>query len=372
MHVQCATMVLLFATTFATTDLPVHCLHGQIVGRWKLHIGVPSSHHAPSCGMHTPGDLTDPTPDPATVVHAHRTYHIELSEPDLATGEDGAVGFWTMVYDEGFEIRLSGITYFAFSAFRRSSEPAHNAPLAPSDTRGYASECWRTGPGRYRVSNHSTAWGCFYATRDGRLSMRSQLGTVATALEDDQFSHTVRARKDARPVALKYAGLPSRWDWRDVDGVDYVSPGRVQGVCGSCYAIAAVSMLESRLAVATGGRERTRLSVQEVLSCSPYSQGCAGGFPYLVGKYLRDFGLPSDDCFPYRSAEKHVPCSARCSNNTRRWRAVDYRYVGGWYGSCNEAEMMHEIFARGCVGLRRQALLLRPHAHAHAHSLASA
>eukprot|EP00966_Prymnesium_polylepis_P101370 2347868-Prymnesium_polylepis.1 len=94
--------------------------------------------------------------DPVRTVRPHRQYVVTLSEPDIAMGEDGAFGFWTMVYDEGFEVRIAGTTYFAFSAFRRSSEPVHNAPLASSDTVGFASECDRTAAGWYRVSGRST------------------------------------------------------------------------------------------------------------------------------------------------------------------------------------------------------------------------
>ena len=49
----------------------------------------------------------------------------------------------------------------------------------------------------------------------------------------------------------RYAGLPSAWDWRDVDGVDYVPRVRSQGQCGACYASATLGMLESRLAIAS-------------------------------------------------------------------------------------------------------------------------
>ena len=67
-------------------------------------------------------------------------------------------------------------------------------------------------------------------------------------------------------------------------------------------------MLESRIAIASGGRERPSLSVQEVLSCSPYSQGCLGGFPYLVGKYLADNGVVSESCFPMQAGEGRPLC----------------------------------------------------------------
>jgi hypothetical protein len=159
----------------------------------------------------------------------------------------------------------------------------------------------------------------------------------------------VRALRVDRPDVYRYAGLPERWDWRDVHGVSYVPPVRSQGSCGSCYASATIAMLEARLAIESGGRVRPRLSVQEVLECSPYSQGCGGGFPYLVGKYLTDAGVVSDMCFPTQPAQGHQRCTERCQGPAQRWRATDYRYVGGRYGSCSEAAMMIEIYTNGPV-----------------------
>ena len=86
----------------------------------------------------------------------------------------------------------------------------------------------------------------------------------------------------------------------NVDGVNYVSPIRNQGQCGSCYAFASMAMLEARLRIATNNSVSVVLSPQDVMGCSEYSQGCAGGFPYLIaGKYAQDFGAIEESCFPY-------------------------------------------------------------------------
>ena len=63
---------------------------------------------------------------------------------------------------------------------------------------------------------------------------------------------------------------------------------RNQGSCGSCYAFSSMGMLEARLRVATKNQLKVDLSPQDVVSCSNYSQGCDGGFPYLIaGKYAQ-------------------------------------------------------------------------------------
>jgi cathepsin C len=75
--------------------------------------------------------------------------------------------------------------------------------------------------------------------------------------------------------------IPKFFDWRNVSGQNFVSPVRNQGGCGSCYAFAATAMFEARMRVATKNAKQPVYAPQEIVSCSSYSQGCDGGFPYL-------------------------------------------------------------------------------------------
>ena len=369
-------------------DLPVHCLRHQVAGHWTFFVGPPAT-TPQACGHHTPGEVRDVVlrdggmKDVAGVLNTVRL-EVLLDAPDLASTngtEPGSteVGWWTMVYDQGFEVRIGGRAFFAFSSVLPSPSAAD-----------FTSTCSRTAVGWYReLDSDRDAWGCYYGVRnrpaaphsssgDDRSSSSSSSSSSATRASSSSSSSSprvtlvggssaagahvaqqnrslasraagARAALDERPDALKYAGLPTSWDWRHVDGINYVSPVRAQASCGACYAIAAVGMLESRLAIASGGRERPALSVQEVLSCSPYSQGCLGGFPYLVGKYLTDRGVVSEACFPMQMGEGRPLCGERCDGPTRRWRASDYRYVGGRYGGCSEVEMMREVYHHGPV-----------------------
>ena len=73
------------------------------------------------------------------------------------------------------------------------------------------------------------------------------------------------------------------------------------GQCGSCYAFASMAMLESRLRVMTNNTLQLSLSPQDIVECSSYSQGCKGGFAYLIaGKYAQDFGAVPESCNPYK------------------------------------------------------------------------
>lgn len=141
---------------------------------------------------------------------------------------------------------------------------------------------------------------------------------------------------------LKAKLLPEEFDWRNVDGKNYVSPIRNQGNCGSCYAFGTMAMFEARVRIMSNGSRTPVFSTQDIVSCSEYSQGCEGGFPYLISKYAKDFGLVDEECFPYEG--KELQCmEKKC---TRQF-GIGYHYIGGFYGACNEELMKIELVKNG-------------------------
>lgn len=56
--------------------------------------------------------------------------------------------------------------------------------------------------------------------------------------------------------------LPENFDWRDVNGVNYVTPVRDQASCGSCYTFASMAQLESRVRIATHNERQDIFSTQ--------------------------------------------------------------------------------------------------------------
>lgn len=98
--------------------------------------------------------------------------------------------------------------------------------------------------------------------------------------------------------------LPARVDWRDRRPA-VVAPVRHQGLCGSCWAHAAVASIESALAIATG--VLTELSPQQLTSCVPNPRrcggdgGCAGATQQLAFDYVMQHGLAGAWSAPYLS-----------------------------------------------------------------------
>ncbi|ROT72508.1 cathepsin C [Penaeus vannamei] len=163
----------------------------------------------------------------------------------------------------------------------------------------------------------------------------------------------VASRAHSGPVSfmtrLRDLSLPKAWDWRNASGVNYVSPVRNQGNCGSCYAFASMGGLESRVRILTSNHQKPVFAPQDIVGCSKLSQGCDGGFPFLIaGRYAQDVGVVLENCYPYEG--KDDTCVR--TSCTKHYTAY-YRYVGGYYGACNEEEMKLALIKGGplIVGL---------------------
>ncbi len=115
--------------------------------------------------------------------------------------------------------------------------------------------------------------------------------------------------------------LPTRLDWRDVDGI---TPVKNQGDCGSCWAFAATGEMEAFVKIYYG--VELNLSEQQVISCNPYGAGCSGGWAnaaYYVWQY---YGGVLEDCHPYLGMD---PPAAPCLQNDYLKFATlsDYNYI---------------------------------------------
>ncbi len=109
------------------------------------------------------------------------------------------------------------------------------------------------------------------------------------------------------PVSLS-APL-GNFDWRNFGGVNYVSPVKNQGNCGSCWAFAVTAALESQ--VFMGVSTIKDLSEQTLVSCSG-AGSCSGGYVDGAANYIQNTGLPPESCFPYTAA--NTSCGSACLN----------------------------------------------------------
>lgn len=92
--------------------------------------------------------------------------------------------------------------------------------------------------------------------------------------------------------------LPSKFDWRSVNGVDYMTTVKNQGQCGSCWAFSIVGMIEAVWNIDQRAGSNYDLSEQELISCGNL-RGCNGGSVSNAFDYVNDNGITSEGCFGY-------------------------------------------------------------------------
>jgi len=141
--------------------------------------------------------------------------------------------------------------------------------------------------------------------------------------------------------------LSKNWDWRKVGGISFVPQVRSQGSCGSCYVFSTMTSLEARLRVLTNNQDQTLFSKQFPLSCNFYAEGCNGGYPILVSKFLHEFEAVPESCFEY--TETTDKCENVCdySKFKKKYTVSKWGYLGGAYGKTSEEDIMKELRARG-------------------------
>jgi len=438
----------------ARADLPVHCLRHQLLGEWSFELG-PLAPQRTSCGHQRPDVETAQPHDLAATSGAKR---VTLSEPNAAATSSDSAGTFTLIYDEGFEVKVEGLTFFAFSRFDAGAA-AGGTPAANANH----SHCGETARGWYRNANR-TMWGCYKATKAHQpvamISMGSSVSSSVAKVEskaDAQLSaeydeplsaEWARSRVDRlnsmqapwtarmypRWVGLSlrqinaYAGIKrdmsthqhrealkaetqaslveiestscpelppmsrgkpddvlrnlllsgqhglkpcqlrrlnqvfgqkvdkvtlaieeqmsKNFDWRNVGGQNWLEPVMDQGDCGSCYMVSTMRMLSTRHKIRQNDSKAEPWSISFPLHCSEYNQGCKGGYGFLASKWSEDVGLLPASCAPYNT---QGTCQVKCDPTKvgKRFRAANYRYVGGFYGAGNSAAMMQELHRNG-------------------------
>lgn len=122
-----------------------------------------------------------------------------------------------------------------------------------------------------------------------------------------------------------YSSLPTDlFDWRNVNGKNYMTSVKDQGECGGCWAFAAAGALEGEINAYYGKSLNEDLSEQDLISCSG-AGSCDGGYLDLALNYVYNTGVVQENCLPF--IESNGSCSAKCSNG-EVWKISNFSYAG--------------------------------------------
>jgi len=169
---------------------------------------------------------------------------------------------------------------------------------------------------------------------------------------------------------LKPEDIPQNWDWRNVNGTNFLSATRNQHIpqyCGSCRAHGTTSAFADRINIKRNATFPTiALSPQVIINCEAGGD-CSGGDPMGVYQFAHDVGIPEDSCQTYVAENAADPtCSGiqQCENcagpspaagqsglsgcwaqpTFNQWKASEFGGVSG------ASKMKAEIYMRGPVG----------------------
>uniref|UniRef100_T1IR55 Dipeptidyl peptidase 1 n=1 Tax=Strigamia maritima TaxID=126957 RepID=T1IR55_STRMM len=356
----CLLAGLIVVVPSSVADTPANCTYDDIQGNWIFYETERSRSTNENCDKI------------GSVVYKTQ---LKLKFPNLVVDDLGNIGFWTIIYNQGFEVVINQRKYFAFSLFKQSGQNATNycdqtfpgwshdilvrnwacfmgkkVGLWPekyiSLSKSQVNGMYRTNKGFINeINNKQTLWTAKVYSHFEKLSHEELLSMRGG--RKSKIIHLPKSSPISREIEKLTSNLPLVFDWRNVSGVNYISPIRNQGTCGSCYSFASMAMLEARLRIYTNNTNQVIFAPQDVVSCSEYSQGCEGGFPYLIaGKYAQDFGVIPENCYPYSGRDEK--CSGKKCTRTY---VSKYSYVGGFYGGCNEALMRYAIVHNGPVAV---------------------
>ncbi|MBU0497138.1 MAG: PKD domain-containing protein [Candidatus Thermoplasmatota archaeon] len=147
---------------------------------------------------------------------------------------------------------------------------------------------------------------------------------------------------------------PNDFSWTNYQEADWTTPAKYQGTCGSCWAFAAVSVIEAQINIKHNNPHLDiDLSEQYILSCLPAAGTCTGGWIDQAFKRIKETdnlgnyinGIIPESCFPYSSTDI-IPCSTKCTNwQDNIWEIEDYNVVR--YFTYDTASLKNLLIEKG-------------------------
>jgi C1A family cysteine protease len=107
------------------------------------------------------------------------------------------------------------------------------------------------------------------------------------------------------------ASLPDSFDWRNVDGTNYVTSIKSQRGCGSCVAFGTLGALEAVVQIEFNETFDCDLSEAHLFFCGGGSCD-RGWYNSRAADFVEDIGVADEMCFPYEG--KDMDCDEKASN----------------------------------------------------------
>jgi hypothetical protein len=160
---------------------------------------------------------------------------------------------------------------------------------------------------------------------------RRMLGAVPGPHDPSMEERESVARLNAAsPLAMALPpglALPTLWDWRNINGRNYITAIKQQGGCGSCTAFGTVATVEAALRIAMQDPDLdVNCSEAHLYFCHARRDCESGMWPPEALDAIRDHGIVDELCYPYVGRKQS--CNV-CRNAASRSTFIDSwrRYV---------------------------------------------
>ena len=299
-----------------------------------------------TCGISVPDALMNYTS--GIFIDGTNNTDIDHDISVVGWGEDNGIKYWV--------IRNSWGTYWGENGFFRLIRGINNLAIETDCGFGVPRDTWTKEEKNYTAPKDNQRSFLSGSSPCLRYTAGSLTEPFVTSTEPWQY--------------LTPSNLPAVWDWRNADGINYLSWTKNQHIpvyCGSCWAQGTTSALADRINIAKKGQwPQIALSPQVIINCDAGGT-CDGGDPLSVYKFAKTHGIPEDSCQQYVAEDpKKFSCSAiqTCQNcqgpvpaaghsganncwaqlSFPKWKVSEYGIV---YGA---SKMKAEIYARGPIG----------------------
>jgi C1A family cysteine protease len=152
--------------------------------------------------------------------------------------------------------------------------------------------------------------------------------------------------------SLSTDDLPAAWDWRNVNGSNWMTPIKNQGTHGTGCFFGALGAVEPRMKLAANNPDlRPDLSEQYLISCGTVTCGDDNASE-LIAKELTCSGTVDDGCFRYDGVNV-PPCTESCfDRDSRKYNIEGWAWVSGDPAVIDVARIKQEILFGGPVSSR--------------------
>jgi len=150
---------------------------------------------------------------------------------------------------------------------------------------------------------------------------------TASSLKVESEKYDLEIKKDKIIDIKPLDDLPSYFSWRDIDGVDFVTPIRNQTPYPSCETFAITAAVETMVQYEVGYPFGCDLSEAHLFF---FSGGVIewGSYPENDTQFLVDYGIPDEACWPYPDVQYQYPLNTTSPDWQKRTvKITDWYYL---------------------------------------------